>query len=298
MSGSNDMATRKIVFQWIASHENTFYQPRSPINPIGVYFSPQTRNYFAHDFMESYRGIMALLLQSHLEFQILTPRTLQAFRGKALILPDVKCLSENEVSLLRTYFGAGNGLVVTGQTGKYNGGRQLHRENPVHKLLGIDGSARKVSSEPGTRFIYDPQCPGKAYLKQLSEEFNRLAAGGDYTNSQFNRFRESISRQFARGLDFTPQIEVTASPFVSSQIASVDGKMHVFLANFKGLKAQEVAVQIPEKSVRISFPAKARVRVFALPFLGQVEELHGEWKNHKITCVVPPIEKAMVVWCE
>src|SRR4029079_1567230 len=57
MSGSNDMDTRKAVFQWIASNEKTFYSPRVPIHPIGVYFSPQTRNYFPAEFIEAYRGI-------------------------------------------------------------------------------------------------------------------------------------------------------------------------------------------------------------------------------------------------
>jgi hypothetical protein len=298
MSGSNDMATRKTVYQWIASHENTFYGPRSPVYPIGVYFSPQTRNYFAQEFIESYRGMMALLLQSHLEFQIVTLRTLQTFQGKALILPDVKCLGEHEVNFLKTYLRAGNGLLVTGQTGKYDDRRQLQTENPVHKLLGLDGSVRKTSSEPTARFIYDPQCPGKAYLKRLSEEFDPLAAGGNYQNSHFNKFRERLSRQLASGLNFAPEIRIAASPFISSQIADVDGKIHVFLANFRGLKSQEVAVQIPERNVRISFPAKPGARVFALPFLGKVEELKGKWKNNKIRCVVPPIEKAMVVWCE
>ena len=44
MAGSNDYATRREIFSWIKQHENTFYQPRTPISPIGVYFSPQTRN--------------------------------------------------------------------------------------------------------------------------------------------------------------------------------------------------------------------------------------------------------------
>ena len=65
--------------------------PRSPVDPIGVYFSPETRNFYAEDFIASYRGILILLMQKHLEFQIVTPRTLADFRGKTLVLPDVRC---------------------------------------------------------------------------------------------------------------------------------------------------------------------------------------------------------------
>lgn len=31
MAGSNDYATRREIFSWIKAHQNTFYQPRTPI---------------------------------------------------------------------------------------------------------------------------------------------------------------------------------------------------------------------------------------------------------------------------
>src|SRR5215467_1612894 len=102
MAASNDEATRKQVFAWIAAHEKMFYFPRLPIQPIGVYFSPATRNYFAEDFIRSYRGAMCLLLQSHLEFQVVTPRNLASFSGPLLILPDVQCVSAAELASLRS----------------------------------------------------------------------------------------------------------------------------------------------------------------------------------------------------
>src|SRR5215472_16034790 len=52
MSGSNDMPTRKIIFGWMKAHENTFFLPRQPVRPIGVYFSPKTRDYFAKEFID------------------------------------------------------------------------------------------------------------------------------------------------------------------------------------------------------------------------------------------------------
>ena len=82
MAGSNDLPTRKKIFSWIQAHEKTFYLPRSPIDPIGVYFSPETRNFYAENFVASYRGILILLMQKHLEFQIVTPRTLADFHGQ------------------------------------------------------------------------------------------------------------------------------------------------------------------------------------------------------------------------
>ncbi len=298
MSGSNDMETRKAAFQWIASHEKIFYSPRSPVHPIGVYFSPQTRNYYPAEFIEAYRGMLALLLQAHLEFQIVTPRTLQTFQGEVLILPDIKCLSVSELDSLRSHLKSGKGLVVTGETGKYSERRQVQAENPIHKMLAISGSRRRASAMPQARFVYEPDCLGRAHLKRLEEEFNVAAIEGNLQNARLNDYIERFSRLLMDVLKFSPEIEVVASPFVSTQIARVNGKIHVFLANFKGLKSRESAEQMPEKNVRISFPAKRGSRVYALPFLSKAEEVKGEWKNGKMTCVLPEIQKGMVVWLE
>jgi len=81
-AGSNDLPTRRKIFSWIHAHEKTFYLPRRPIHPIGVYFSPATRNFYAEDFVRSYRGILILLMQKHVEFQIVTPRTITDFQGE------------------------------------------------------------------------------------------------------------------------------------------------------------------------------------------------------------------------
>ena len=145
MSGSNDLPTRKRIFEWIEGHEKTLYEPRVPIHPVGVYFSPQTRNYFTDAFLRSFQGTVILLLQKHLELQIVTPRTLAAFRGPTLILPDVRLLGEVERSSLRAQVSRGVRLVVTGTD-----------------ATGLP------ASEVSTRF---PECPGRAYLAALEEDF-------------------------------------------------------------------------------------------------------------------------------
>ena len=92
MAGSNDLPTRRKIFSWIHAHEKIFYLPRRPIHPIGVYFSPATRNFYAEEVVRSYRGIPILLMQKHVEFQVVTPRTITDFEGETLILPDVLAL--------------------------------------------------------------------------------------------------------------------------------------------------------------------------------------------------------------
>lgn len=201
MSGSNDIETRKQVFGWIASHEKTFYRPRLPIDPIGIYFSPATRNYFPKEFVDSYLDLLTRLLQAHLEFQVVTPRTVEAFRGKVLILPDAKRLSVQE-------------------------------------------------------------------LKRLERPGRRLVTTSDF--------------------QYSPSVRVTASPMISAQIARVDGNIHVFLANFNK--------QAPERNARIVFPASNGMRVWALPFLEEPREIQCQSAANRMTCDLPEIARAMVVW--
>ena len=111
MAGSNDEATRTQIFAWIKAHEDIFYAPRTPIDPVGVYFSPATRNRYAEEFLASYRGVLILLMQKHIEFQVVTPRTLKSFHGKTLVLPNVRLMSAQERQELEKFKGK---LVVTG----------------------------------------------------------------------------------------------------------------------------------------------------------------------------------------
>jgi len=293
MSGSNDLQSRKLIFGWMKEHEKLFFRPREPIRPIGVYFSPQTRNYFAKEFIESYRGILMLLTQSHLEFQIVTPRTLTGFRGTVLILPDARCLSKTELTAFQSFMHAGNTLIATGESGRYDGTGAELPSNPLHKLLALTNTAERAS---GKAFVYFPQCPGKAYYTQLQKEFADAAFKGVFASAEFEKLRQAFALEIAKFSK--PAVEVSASPFVSTQIASVDGKPTVFFANFKGLKSKEVARQAPEEKIHIEFPSKRAGTIVFLPFLGTSQKIDGKFDNGKIYAQLPPVEKGAVAWLE
>src|SRR5208282_2997279 len=114
MGGSNDPATRALIFEWIEKHENTFYSPRIPMHPVGVYFSPKSRDYGQEKFLSSYRGALVGLLQAHRELQVVTPRTLAFYHGKFLVLPNVGALKQVEKQALKVFVDHGGHLVVLG----------------------------------------------------------------------------------------------------------------------------------------------------------------------------------------
>jgi hypothetical protein len=258
MAGSNDPATRKKIFTWIKAHEDTFYRPRTPIAPIGVYFSPETRNYDAHEFIPSYRGILILLMQKHLEFEVVTPRTLPEFHGPTLILPDVRVMSDDERALLLKYAQAGKRLVITGENAN-----QL-------------GMARNV--------IQFSKCPGRDYYEALQKGIDQAAVDREH------EFLESLKSE-------TP-VRVVASAMTATSIARVDGKPHVFFANFAGLQGGVNPVQTPQTDVQVTISGATHGHGFFLPFLGEVQPLTGTVGDAGISYKLPSIEKGAVFWYE
>ncbi len=115
MGGSNDLATRKQIFDWIAKNEKALYLPREPMQPVGVYFSPKSRDYTDKQFLDSYRGTLVALLQAHREFQVVTPRTLAIFHGERLVLPEVTTLNDIEKQSIKAFVARGGHLVVLGE---------------------------------------------------------------------------------------------------------------------------------------------------------------------------------------
>jgi len=259
MAGSNDLPTRKKIFDWIQAHEKTFYLPRAPIDPIGVYFSPETRNLHAEEFLASYRGVLILLMQKHLEFQIVTPRTLAEFHGKTLVLPDVRVLDESEQKWLKDFVASGKKAVVTGT------------------------DVTELGDSPGVVRMRD--CPGKAYTAALEKDFEHSSP-----DSQ---------REFFASLQGGDSVGIEGSPHIATSISRTpDGHVNCFFANFAGLKGGANPIQTPQTGVKITVTAKSDVKGFFLPFMGDVQALQGTRTGNKLTFTLPPISKGAVFWYE
>lgn len=296
MSGSNDIETRKEIFRWIAENEKVFYMPREPMKPIGVYFSAKTRNYFADSFIRSFQGMMYLMLQAHLEFEVVTPRTLEAFKGDILILPDVKCISDAEIATLSSYVEENKALIITGESGKYDETGQKNKINKIQKMLEITDTRKNNPSGKDDKLIYYPVCPGKKYWEYCRRAYNHYAWTGKIEESPFIRTKDDFINDLKIQFGYQPEIMIKASHFISSQITQVESIPYIFLANFKGLKSDEVATQIPEHDIEIGFPVSPNAKIYYLPFLGDKIQLDYREENNRLICTLPPLEKGGVVW--
>ncbi|HSY90651.1 MAG TPA: hypothetical protein VK812_04720 [Candidatus Binatus sp.] len=258
MAGSNDLPTRKKIFSWIQEHEKTFYLPRSPVDPIGVYFSPDTRNFYADDFVASYRGILILLMQRHLEFQIVTPRTLGDFKGKTLVLPDVRVLGESERNWLQGFASRGK-IVISGAD-----------------ATGL-GSSQNV--------VRLPDSPGKTYTAALENDFEHASPESQHA------FFESLQGGDAVRIKAGPHV-------ATSIARTSDGHINCFFANFAGLRGGSNPMQTPQTGIEVSVKSPGEGKGFFLPFLGDVQALKGVRHGDLIDFELPPITKGAVFWYE
>jgi endo-alpha-1,4-polygalactosaminidase (GH114 family) len=256
MAGTNDLATRQQIFDWIARNEKELYSQRAPLQPVGVYFSPKSRDYTRDRFLSSYRGTLLLLLQHHRAFQVVTPRTLAQFHGRLLVLPQVSVLNASEIHTLKSYAAHDGHLVILGDD---------------DAGLSTAPNAVALSSDPAHE-----------YLLALEKDFVAASA--------------NPPRNFLDTLDSNSQIELKAPATVAANFANVDGIPHIFLANFSGLLPSKVAVPVPVIDARVSIPVSMGTILTYLPFLGEPQVLGGETKGDRVEFLLPALERGAIVW--
>jgi hypothetical protein len=255
MGGSNDLPTRTAIFEWIASHEKVFYSPREPMHPVGVYFSPKSRDYNAKEFLESYRGTLLALLQAHREFQVVTPRTLATFTGRDLILPNVTALSAKENASLQTL--SANGV----------------------QLLALGATSPELS--PALKLVRFKDDPAKLYLSGLQSNF---ATGSGQP-----------PKALLDALNAKAEINVEAPPSVAANFGRVSGQPHLFLANFTGLEPGKNAIPSPVSGIRVSVPTSMGDTLIYLSFLGGQQSVHGTKQGDRFVFTLPALERGAAV---
>jgi hypothetical protein len=259
MSGSNDMPTRSELFHWIGKHDNIFGSPREPLGDTGVYFSDSTRNIYPREFVASYQGTLLLLLQSHVQFQIVTPRTLARFHGKVLVLPDVRVVSDKEAKEMRLYRAGGGRLIATGI--------------PHSRLAGITDHA-----------LLFPEKPDAEYLQRAQREFSTAEPENE------SKFLQAIAT--------STEIGILAPKNVVAYVAKSGSRTCIFFANFDGLKGGENETPTPQHDIRVTAPVRMGTTLHVLPFLGEEGVVDGQPLGNEVRFAIPVLDRGAVAWFE
>jgi hypothetical protein len=275
MAGSNDYSLRKEIFKWIKEKEDLLYSPRKTLNPIGVYFSPTTRNCFTDDYIKSFYGTLHLLLNNHLNYQVVTPRTLNDFTGNLLILPDVRILEKKEIDLIKQKYEQGLNLILTAESGYYNKFRKTENENSILKFFTDDNIKYG-------KFLFIPECPGKKYFDSHDTLLIK-----NFSN-QINNFLPSL----------IPRYKIKASLDVSTIQAELNGKDCIYITNLKGLKGYSSCVPVTEDKIEIEFKSTEMPEVRFIPYLGEEFRLKENYlmqDEDNIKIKLPPVQYGGIV---
>jgi hypothetical protein len=293
MSSTNDIKTRAEVYKWASEYEDIFYSGRTPIEPVSIYFSDITRNYFSNDFIDSYRGILNLLIHSHLPFQIVTARTIDKLSPKILILPNVKCISNDEAGSLKKLSERGTKFIVTGEFAGFNENRIKLNSIPLSdNLLWLIDFFRLPQSE-NYKLLKD--CPGKLYTDKMKEELNSYFE----TNEKLDKLSE-VRYKFLSELSglthFVPEIKIEAPLDLIATSNISDEYIYLYLTNIRSICTIYDSGVKTLKDVRISYTdSVGSEEVYMLPFLGTTEQLKTQVTGNETSFTIPEIERGTVI---
>ena len=282
MSGSNDYAQRKRIFSWIARYQEHFFGPYHSKSPIGLYFSRNTRNYFAQDYTPSFMGMVLLFLHTHHHFQIVHQNSLKKFKGSLLILPNVKMLSAKEVRALQKLQQKGVTVLVA------------QKMESDQEPANIQASLKKLNPQQLT--IWGSNI-GQQYFKQASVTFNAIAQQSEASSSLQARAKQLMDSllHFAR---FEPMVKIKAPITVAVNVSEHQGKMHLSFINLTGIKGKQKLVPRPVFKVTLEI-AKSLLRSNQLRFLKylgdskiiKASDTGGYWRWE-----LPPILDGAFLW--
>jgi hypothetical protein len=215
-----------------------------------------------------------------------TPRTVSQFKGRVLILPDVRCLDDDEVASLRRFASASHRLIITGNSGGLRIDGEPRRANPLRQLTPAQGA------------LWMEQDFGATLEQILSRTYASAAANASSSIPDAEQALAHFETDILKNTDAGRKVSITASPFVISQIATVKGKLHLFLSNFKGIIAKQNPAPKPESNTIVQFPNSAGSHIYGMPYLGERVELPSHALGDKLIVNVPAFTRSIVIWCE
>jgi hypothetical protein len=136
-------------------------------------------------------------------------------------------------------------------------------------------------------------------VSTLSQQsFKGAARAGQVSDAPFEQLRQKYFTEIISALDYKPWVSISASPFVCAQMAEVDGNVHVYIANFKGISGGEQIIPLTEKGMIINITNYDNRKVYFLPYLGQKTEINFSRKGDFTQIELPEITYGGVLWLE
>lgn len=293
MSSSNDMSTRREVYKWIAQNENVLFgQSSADSTQVGLFFSPSTRDMFPREYVKSYRGMAALLMNAHINFQIVTPRTLDRFAGKLLIFDNVQCASYGTIHTLDELLEEGRKFLVTGNSFAFDADRVLMHGSVLRNLFNVVDTSR---NELTSRAVYAHGDPGMRYYSAMKTYFNESLNGSEAGGAALRDLRSGFLRELKGYFNYTPQIGIEAPASVLSYSQRSESGMKVNLVDVGQLCSACKGRQVRD-SIYVKYKRTAgSPEVTVTPFMGKSYKLTARFRGCFCRLALPPFNRFEVL---
>ncbi len=294
MSSSNDLPTRKLVYKWIARNQYHLYGPRRyDVDPVGIYFSPDTRDMFPYSYVDSYRGMMLLMMNDHIDFQIVTPRTLSEFKGKLLILDNIKCVDNREIQSFRRLLTEGTKFIVTGNSLSYDDNRVPRPGNLLKTLFDVQDTMKDMRSR---LVLYMTGDPGMRYYTIADSVMNGYFDGNQKDGNKLERYCGAFGNQLSAFCDSTPGVRVQAPIRVISFISNTKSKTYIDLMDVRRLSVVSTGEENPDMITVTYRKTLGGPWVRVTPFLGSTYIMKAESNGADYVFRLPDLDRGAVVW--
>jgi hypothetical protein len=142
------------AYAFVKTHEKLLEQ-HVPVANVGIYYSGPTRLSYrkksaeGDQFGSEIRGVETVLMENHiphdfiLDDQISTER-LQ--RYKLVILPNVRCMADKEIALLKAYVRAGGNVIATYASSLYDADGRERPDYGLSELFGVHYAGKRENT--------------------------------------------------------------------------------------------------------------------------------------------------------
>ena len=153
------------AYRFVEEHEEILTQ-QVPVANIGVYYSKPTRLSYrlktdsSDIFGTELRGIINVLTENHLQYDFILDDQMSGQMLKkynVIILPNVRCMSDTEVNLIKDYVREGGSLIATFSTSLYGVDGGIRNNFGLSDLFGVEYSGDKLDTRVDNyQYIVNP----------------------------------------------------------------------------------------------------------------------------------------------
>jgi hypothetical protein len=282
---------------FLRHHQEYFADSTSPAN-VGIVYSAWSREFYdVPKKSHAYYWFGQMLLDLHVPFEYLlaehdlTPQTLS--RYKALILPDVGCLSNDQMSALGAYLKGGGAIYATHGTGKYNEDLQPRTPSAIG-ILGEHATSEAFRKEIGSgRLAYNPGLPEKDYWDKSPRDLNKRKQLTLPTPPPAD-IKDALDWVFQKNLPI--EIEAESSTMVT--LHRQKDRILVHLVNYNTYPEGKELTPDRNIAIRVSIPTESDVAtVSALSIDSKEDRTLQGWKieNGKLYMTLDELKSYTVV---